>query len=181
MSQDPFHDRPADDEFAPFYAGYVSRVPAGSVAELLADEGRATGELLARVSEERAGFRYAPGKWSIKEVVGHLCDAERIFAYRALRIGRGDATPLAGFDENLYVPQGHFERRSLADLIRELAVIRQATLELIRPFDAVALARRGSANDHPISVRALVVIVVGHELHHREILSERYGLSSKPA
>jgi|CXWL01.1.fsa_nt_gi uncharacterized damage-inducible protein DinB len=175
MSPDPFFDRPDESEFAPFYAGYIAKVPAGNVLDLLDRESRATRELLGRIGEERAEFRYAPGKWSIKEVVGHLCDAERIFAYRALRIGRGDSTALPGFDENLYVPNGHFERRTLSDLIDELGLLRQATVALFRHFDGDALARRGTANGNPISVRALGIILVGHELHHRGILVERYG------
>lgn len=177
MSADPFLERPTSDEYAPFYAGYVAKVPAGNLLELLEREGATTREVLGRVGEERASYRYAPGKWSIKEVVGHLCDAERIFAYRALRFGRGDDTPLPGFDENVYVPSGRFEERTLADLTAELGTIRQASLELFRHFDAAALGRSGPANQNPVSVRALGVILVGHELHHRAILAERYGVT----
>lgn len=180
MSADPFHARPEASEYASFYAGYVARVPAGSLLDLLANEGRATRGLVSPLDDERARYRYAPGKWSIKEVLGHLADAERIFAYRALRFGRGDDTPLAGFEENLYVPAGRFDARSVADLVTELEAVRTATLTLLRSFDAADLGRRGTANEHPISVRALATIIVGHELHHRMILGERYGLGEAP-
>jgi DinB superfamily len=176
MSADPFLARPESSEYAPFYAGYVARVPAGNVLELMAEGGRITRDLVAGLEDAAALYRYAPGKWSIKEVLGHMADAERIFAYRALRFGRGDETPLAGFEENDYVPAGRFDARSVADLVAELEVVRNGTLSLFRHFDGADLARFGTANEHPISVRALGVILVGHEIHHRAILGERYGL-----
>jgi hypothetical protein len=118
--------------------------------------------------------RYAPGKWSVKEVIGHLCDAERIFSYRALRIARGDKTPLAGFNENEYVPNGNFESRSTAGLLEEFAAIRAATLIMMRSFDEAAWARRGISGEKEISVRALAYIICGHERHHLAILRDRY-------
>ena len=109
-------------------------------------------------------------------MIGHLSDTERVFAYRALRIGRGDTTPLAGFDETKYVPMASFDARPLADMLDELESVRTASLALFRSFDAAALARRGTANDKTVSVRALAWIVAGHELHHRGLLIERYGI-----
>ena len=133
-----------------------------------------TANLLRPLSDADAMYRYDRGKWSIKEVVGHLSDIERIMAYRALRIARGDTTALPGFDENAYVPVGKFDTRSLADLVGELRTARAATLALLRTFDADAWVRRGTANGKPVSVRALAFMIPGHERHHVEILKTRY-------
>jgi hypothetical protein len=132
--------------------------------------------LLAPLTQERALYRYAPGKWTVKEVVGHLTDVERIMSYRALRIARGDATPLPAFDENTYVPAGGFDRRPLAHLLGELRTVRAASLDLFRSFDAAAWVRRGTVSEHPMSVRALACIIPGHERHTVEVLRTRYGL-----
>src|SRR5260370_3264540 len=133
-----------------------------------------TTNLLRGLSDTEAMYRYDRGKWSIKEVVGHLTDVERIMAYRALRIARGDTTPLPGFDENAYVPAAGFDTRSLADLIGELRTARAATLALLRTFDADASRRRGTASGNPGSVRAIAYLIPGHERHHAEILRTRY-------
>jgi uncharacterized damage-inducible protein DinB len=166
---------PAAGEHAPYYGKYVALVGPDSLAAL-ESQARSTAALLAATSEQQAGHRYAEGKWSVKEVIGHLADGERIFAYRALRIARADTTELPGFEENNYVPAGRFDRRTLADIAAEFASVRAATLTLVRSFDADALARRGSANNTPVTVRALVAIIAGHELHHVKLLRERYGL-----
>jgi uncharacterized damage-inducible protein DinB len=166
--------RPADDEYAPYYAGYVSHVPAGDVAELLAQQLADTLALIRSLPESRGSHRYGPGKWSIKEVIGHVIDAERIFSYRALRIARGDATPLPGFEQNDYVPAGAFDHRTFPDLADELAAVRQSTLQLFRHLDAAALARRGTASGNAVSARAIAYIIAGHERHHVEILKTRY-------
>jgi hypothetical protein len=166
--------RPQPDEHAPFYGGYVALVPDGDVIEILERQADAMQALLASVPEERGGHRYAPGKWSIREVVGHLADTERIMACRALRIARGDPTPLPGFDENAYVEQGGFDTRSLEGLGLELRAARRHTVELFRHLPARAWARRGVANGVPVSVRALAHIIAGHEMHHRALLQERY-------
>jgi hypothetical protein len=169
-----------DDEYAPFYAGYIGRaLPAVAGAQddalaHLAAGGAPTAALLAGIPEALAGLRYAPGKWSLREVVGHLSDTERIMSYRALRIGRGDPTPLAAFDQDAYVGIAGFDTRTLADLADELAAVRRATVALFSHFDAAALARRGTASDKAVSVRALAGIIAGHELHHLAILQERY-------
>jgi hypothetical protein len=166
--------RPDATEYAPFYAGYVARVPDGDVAELLEAQGRDTAALLAGLSEERGEYRYAPDKWTLKEVIGHIADAERIFAYRALRIARGDQTPLASFDENAYVPAAECGRRTLADLAAELGAVRGATLALVRSLTDVAATRTGTASGKTVSVRALAYIAAGHERHHLAIIRERY-------
>ena len=168
--------RPEAGEYAPYYQTYIDRVAAGDVIALLARQIDDTAALLATVKEVDAGRRYAPGKWSIREVVGHVSDAERVFAYRALRFARGDEAPLQQFDENLYVTGGGFDRRTLADLVAELRVVRQATLALARSLDAAAAARWGTASGHRVTVRALLHIIAGHEAHHVRILKERYGV-----
>ena len=166
---------PAADEHNPYYGKYIALVGPDSLAAL-ESQARSTAAFLAAVPEEKGNYRYAEGKWSVKEVIGHLADGERIFAYRALRIARADTTDLPGFEENDYVPAGRFDRRTLADMAAELASVRAATLTLVRSLDAEALVRMGSANGSPVSVRALVAIIAGHELHHLGLLRERYGL-----
>lgn len=168
--------RPAATEYAPNYGGYVSRVPEGDLIGLLETQRRETQSLLAGLTEAQALHRYAPGKWSVKEVIGHVADSERVFCYRAMRFARGDQTPLPGFDENLYAPAGRFDARPLSDLAAELDAVRRATLALLRSFDVEALARRGTANGKEVSVRALAYIIAGHERHHLAILRERYGI-----
>jgi hypothetical protein len=170
--------RPAAGEFAPFYGTYVGRLPAGNLAEILAAQRDATRRLLAPLGDARALHRYAPGKWSVKEVIGHLADAERVFAYRALRFARADAAPLAGFDENAWVPAAGFDRRPLEALLDELAAVREATRALIAGLDEAAWLRQGTANANPVSVRALCCIIAGHELHHLAVLRERYGVGA---
>ena len=133
--------RPGPDEFGAYYLTYIDRVEGGDAFPPLAAQRESTARLLAGIPESRAGFRYAPGKWTLREVIGHLSDAERIFAYRLLRIARGDATPLASFDENRYVPEGNFERRPLAEVAAEFAAVRDATLALLRG----SIPRRWSA------------------------------------
>ena len=168
--------RPATDEHAPYYERYIALVPDGDLVEMLREQQLDTMRLLRPLTDDRALFAYAPGKWTIKEVVGHLSDAERIFCYRALRFARGDAQPLTGFDENSYVPAGRFNDRRIADLLDEFEAVRAATVHLFRHLDEDALTRRGPANNQPISVRALGYVVAGHERHHVKLLRERYGL-----
>ena len=168
--------RPEPDEIPSHYVGYIKRVPELDPVIVGAEQIELTTTLLRGLSESDALYRYARGKWSIKEVVGHLADVERIMAYRALRIARGDTTPLPGFDENSYVPIAKFDNRSLADLVGELRTTRAATLALLRTFDADAWRRRGTASGKPVSVRALAFMIPGHERHHVDILRTRYGV-----
>jgi hypothetical protein len=166
--------RPGPDEYNPFYAAYVDKVQESDVLPVLVEARRTTAEFLAGLSEAQAGYRYAPAKWTLREVIGHLSDSERIFAYRLLRIARGDQTPLSSFDENLYVPGGEFERRPLADVAAEFASVRDATVALLRGLPPDALARRGTAGGKPVSARALAFIIAGHERHHLMVIRERY-------
>ena len=168
--------RPEADEHIEYYGKYIRLVRGEDAMEAMRSQIGDTVRLLQPLEESRALHRYAPGKWSIKEVVGHLTDGERVFAYRALRFGRADDTPLPGFDENTYVPAGRFDQRPLSDLVEEYQTVRASSIALYRGMNEEALLRRGSANGAPISVRALAWIIAGHELHHRGILIERYGL-----
>lgn len=171
--------RPEPDEIPSHYAGYIKRVPETDPLMVCASQIEETAVLLRGLSDTDAMYRYGRGKWSIKEVVGHLADTERIMAYRALRIARADTTPLPSFDENAYVPVAKFDSRSLADLVGELRTVRAATLALLRTFDADAWRRRGTASGKPVSVRALGFMIPGHERHHVEILRTRYGVGAQ--
>jgi hypothetical protein len=166
--------RPQPGEYDPYYERYISLVPPDDVLAVLEKQTPKTSSLLISRGAHRADFRYAPDKWTVKEVVGHLCDTERILSYRALRIARGDQTPIEGFEQDDYVPNGKFGQRALADLLEEFAHIRRATLDLLQPLDAQAAARRGIANKNEVTVCALAYIIAGHELHHRRILEEKY-------
>ena len=171
-----FRSRPATSEYAPFYHGYVASVPEGDVVELLRSGGRELVDTIRRIPEERAGHRYGPEKWSIRQVIGHLIDAERIFTYRALRVARGDRTPLASFDENEYVKTAGSDGRTLAALARELEVVREASVLLFDSLPDEAWGRSGVASDREVSLRALAYITAGHSSHHLRILRERYGV-----
>jgi len=165
--------RPASDEHSPYYGGYIDQVPEGDILSHLAGQIERTTRLLQGLSEEQAAFRPTPTDWSVKEVVCHISDSERIFAYRALRIARADPTPLAGFDQEPYVVAAEADARPIADLLAEFASVRDSTLWLFRSLPAVAWLRRGVASDAPVSVRALAYIIAGHENHHvRSLLTE---------
>ena len=166
--------RPEPGEYAPYYERYISLVPGHDILATLEEQHRATVALLAKRSEKDGDFRYAPEKWSVKEVIGHLSDTERIFGYRILRIARADRTPIEGFEQDDYVRNGPFSRCRLADLVEDFSNVRRATLSLLRNLDEAAWTRRGIANKNEVSVRAIAWIVAGHELHHRRILEERY-------
>ncbi len=168
--------RPSADEFAPFYAAYVAGVPDGDVTRTLAAQGEGFLGLLKDLAEDKADFAYAEGKWTVKDVILHVTDGERIFAYRMLRIARGDQAPLASFDENAYVPMAEAGTRPLDTLLGEFAAVRGATLALLRWLPEAAWTRRGTASGKEISVRALAWIAAGHALHHERILRERYGV-----
>ena len=168
--------RPESSEYAPFFAGYVAAVPEGDVVALLRQNARELLDTVSSIPEDRGGFRYGEGKWSIREVIGHMIDAERIFTYRALRIARGDTTPLAPFDENEYVKTAGSDARTLSNLARELGAVREATVQLFESFPDDAWGRSGVASGRNISVRALAYITAGHAMHHLKILRERYGV-----
>jgi hypothetical protein len=165
--------RPQSDEYNPYYERYISLVGSEDIIGLLTRQALEAATLF-NSANAKADFRYAPGKWSVKEMLGHVNDTERIMAYRALRIARGDKTPIEGYEQDHYVRDGNFGQRTLADLIEEFADVRTATLALFRNFDAEAGLRRGVANKNEVSARALAYIIAGHELHHRKVLEEKY-------
>lgn len=175
-----FSTRPAPTEHAEYYGGYVSQVPDGDVLVTLTRQAEVTRRTLIGIGEQRAGHRYAPGKWSIKEVVGHIIDGERLFAYRALAFARRDPGALPSMDQDQWMAAADFDRRPLVDLIDELWHLRHATLGLFRGFDVGTLARTGVASDNSFTVRSLVWITAGHEIHHVKILAQRYGVVLTP-
>jgi uncharacterized damage-inducible protein DinB len=171
--------RPQPGEYAPYYDRYISLVKGEGILDTLDQQRRQTMLLLSGRNDEDGDFRYASDKWSAKEVLGHVCDTERIFAYRALRISRADATPIEGYEQDDYVSNGPFEQRPLADLVEDFIAVRRATLSLLRNLDETAWSRHGIANKNEVSVRALAYIIAGHELHHRKILEEKYFAASR--
>lgn len=166
--------RPENTEFAPYYEKYVALVPGDDAVGALEAQRLQMMQMLGARSERDGNYRYAPDKWSVKEIVGHLADSERVFAYRAMRIGRGDQTPLEGFEQDDFVKGGGFGDRRLADLAEEFAAVRAGTVALFRSLSDTAWMRRGVANGTTVTVRALAFISAGHELHHQRILEERY-------
>jgi hypothetical protein len=166
--------RPGATEFAPYYSKYIAQVPDGDVVEALIGGVEIAAALLHDVTDEQAAHAYAPGKWTLKEVVLHCADAERIFAYRALRIGRGDPTDLPGWDEQAYAPASGANARPLESILDELESVRESTVTLFEGLPADAWTRAGKANGLAVSVRALAWITAGHLLHHLEIIQDRY-------
>jgi len=166
--------QPDANEYAPYYGKYISLVPAGDVVATLGRQLDETLSLLRGLSEEQAESRYEPGKWSIKEVVGHVLDTERIFGHRAFRFARNDQQPLPGFEQDGYVLAANFSHRQLGDLAAEFEHLRRANLYLLGSLDEAAWLRRGVASDNEVSVRALAYIMAGHEAHHMRIVRERY-------
>lgn len=167
---------PETDEYADFHNGYMAAMAGEPDALPVLERQRATIDALGRLSPEQAGHRYAKGKWSVREIVGHLSDAERILAYRLLCIARGDQTPLPGFDEEAYGAQTNADRRMLGELVGELAVVRLSTLALVRSLDEAFLTRRGNVKNWTLSVRALAFVIAGHFEHHVHVLRDRYSI-----
>ncbi len=166
--------RPDTTECAPFYQNYINELSEGDVLEILESQLDETLRLLQDVDEEQAEFRYAPGKWSIKEILGHLIDAERLFTYRAMCFARNDLGPLPNMDENAYVKFGKFDERTLSQLLEEYRYVRLASIAFFRGIDDEALARRGTANENQFTVRSFPFIIAGHERHHLNVLKARY-------
>lgn len=169
--------RPGADEYFEYYDRYIRQVPGDDVLPTLASHIEGWLPALRKITDAQALHRYAPGKWSVKEVLSHVCDGERVFCYRALRFARADQTPLPGFDENTWVPASGADRRPIGEIVDELQTVRAASVALFRSFDPEALTRRGKANDKIISVRALAWIIAGHAIHHQAGLRENYGIA----
>ena len=166
--------RPEATEYADYYAKYISKVPGTDLLKVLESERSQMLQLFAGRAEREGNFRYGPEKWTVKETLGHINDAERIFACRALRIGRGDKTPLPGFEQDGFVKNGGHAGRTLEDLVEEFSAVRAASITLFRSFDENAWSQRGIASQKEVTARALGFIVAGHQIHHRMILEERY-------
>lgn len=166
--------RPGTDEYGSIPGNYVRLTPEGDLIEILRKQGEDTLELLGSLTEEQGAYRYAPGKWSLKEAFGHVIDNERIMSYRLLRIARGDTTPLPGYDQDVLVPGAGFDSFPIRQLAEDYAAVRQATLTLLRGLSEEAWLRKGTASNATISARALACVICGHELHHLRIIRERY-------
>ncbi len=166
--------KPTIEEYPAYFESYIHQVSEGILSDILINQLEETTELLSNLSEEQANYRYAAGKWTLKEVLGHITETERIMSYRLLRMSRGDQTPLAGYDEDEYVKEASFHSRSLADLLEEFRAVRHATRTLIQGLTEEGWLRKGIANEKEISVRAIAFIIAGHELHHVKIIKERY-------
>jgi uncharacterized damage-inducible protein DinB len=167
--------RPDQSEFAPFYAGYIEKVPDSGPLKLL-EEQIAQLERLKSLPDDKANHAYASGKWTVKELIGHVADSERVFSYRLTRIARGDKTPLAGFDENAWAKTAPHRKRSIAAIVDEMIAVRRATLALVESLDDTTVSNVGLANNNSVSARAICWIMAGHTKHHLDMLTERYGV-----
>ncbi|MGH7604019.1 MAG: DinB family protein [Gemmatimonadaceae bacterium] len=174
MAQAVRATKPEQTEFLPYYGRYIERVGKGDIIDTLTEQMKETQSLLRSIAPAMATHRYAPAKWTINEVIGHVIDAERVFATRALRFARRDQQPLPGFEQDDYVRAAKANAYPLAELASELDALRQANIFFFRHLDEDAWARRGIASGAEVTVRALAYIIAGHELHHRQILRTRY-------
>jgi hypothetical protein len=168
--------KPEPGEYAPYYSRYISLVPEGDVVATLEVQTKNFIEFLRAIPESKGDHRYGPDKWSVKEMLGHVIDGERVFAYRALRFARADATPLPGFEQDDYVRAAGHGRSKLADLIDEFEMVRKADILMLKQLDEAAWQRQGTASDNAISVLALAHILAGHVEHHWKVLKENYLL-----
>jgi len=166
--------KPTVEKIPAFYQNYFLLVKEEDVLQALRNSSSELLDLLKRINEKQSTFAYAEGKWTIKELLMHMMDSERIFAYRALRFSRNDRTSLPGFDEQVYTPQSNANNQSLSDLMLQIKNLRQSTIDLFSTFNEEMLLRSGFANNYEISVIALGFIIAGHERHHLNILKERY-------
>ena len=166
--------RPKSNEHPSYYSRYIDLIKSEDILVVLENQNQEMHDLLSRIGEEAAVFRYAPGKWSIKEVIGHIIEVERIFAYRALRFARNDKTPLPGFEEDDYVKNANFDSRTLIDLADEFRSVRESTLAMFYGFEDEIYSREGTASGFKFTVRAIPFIIAGHELHHRQVILEKY-------
>lgn len=171
--------RPLQGEYAEGYATYLAEAPEGDPLKLLQAQVEELSALYSGLSEAQGAYRYAPGKWSLKDLLQHLSDSERIFAYRCLRIGRGDATPLPGFDENAFAISAKAEERSTADLLADFRSARGASLELFRSLSDKAWAQQGTSNGRNLTARCVPYICLGHAAHHIAVIRDRYLPSLK--
>ncbi|WP_440999491.1 DinB family protein [Fodinibius sp. SL11] len=170
-------NRPQPDEYGDFYEGYINLVNEPNVIEALIRQGQKVYALIQQLTDEEAKYRYRDDKWSVQEIIGHLVDTERIMAYRALCISRGEQSPLPGYDHESYVEQGNFDQRSLQSLSTEYDALRNANISMFSSFTEEQISRKGTANGVPVSVRGLAFIIAGHERHHLNILENKYEIT----
>jgi hypothetical protein len=166
--------RPNEGEYAPYYNTYISKVPDGNIIELLTQQIESVKEVFQSISEEKSLFKYAPEKWTIRQVLGHMNDGERVFPYRALRFSRNDKNALAGFDQNEFVKESNFNNVKLADLLDEFIKTRESNIVMFKNFSEEMWTRRGIASNNEITVRAFPYIMYGHVIHHLNVLKEKY-------
>jgi len=169
--------RPTDNEYPEYFRKYVSLVPEDDVFAALEPQVALIEGLAAGLDPSRETFAYAPGKWSVRELLGHVCDAERVFAYRALTFSRYDAVSLPGFDEGTWTPHGHFADTPLRRLAGEFGLLRRANLEMLRRLDDAQWQAGGKGDNQPITVRALAYVMAGHVRHHLNVLRDRYAIA----
>ena len=168
-------ERPASTEHIPYYEYYVALVPEGDILKIFEDQLADVRAFVESVPEEKETYRYAPEKWSLRQVLSHVVDTERIFAYRACCIARGETQALAGYDQDLFEMNSEADSRTLRDLFAELEHQRRGNLILFRAMSEAAGKRMGAANNDPVSVRALPYIMAGHVTHHLQVFRERYA------
>lgn len=166
--------RPDLEEFPVYMRSYVQLIPEGDIIQILNGQMASTQEIFSAVTEKQAEYRYAEGKWTLSEVLGHLTDTERIMNYRILRIARGDKSPLMGFDENEYVQEASFNERTIADLLEDYQNVRRATISLLKGLPQKSLQNKGNANGFEVTVETIAYMIAGHELHHIKIIQEKY-------
>lgn len=172
------NNHPQPDEYGEFYKDYITLADAPNVIQALIQQGQQIYAIIQKLTSDEADYRYETGKWTVKEVVGHLVDTERIMAYRALCISRGEQKSLPGYDQDEYVEQADFDNRSLQNLSTEYDALRNATISMFNSFNEKQILRKGTANNTTVSVRALAYIIAGHEKHHLNILEEKYGINT---
>ncbi len=166
--------RPRPGDYAAYYETYIGKVKGDTVKEIISTYSQPMLQFYTSLPEDKADHRYAEGKWTVKELLLHIIDAERIFGYRALRIARKDQTPLPGFDENTYTPASKASERSLQSLKEEFAAVRKSTDILLGTFDEEQLSQKGTASNQPVTANAIAFIIYGHMIHHKQVLEERY-------
>jgi len=169
-------ERPASEEYNAFYGGYINRVPEGDIFDVLSRQPGELNQLVGHLSDAQALYRFEPNQWSIKAVLGHINDTERIFAYRALCVSRGESAPLPGFEQDEYVRTANFDARPLAELLQEFDLMRRSNVLLFKDLSMEASLRRGTVSGWPITARAMIYILPGHAYHHMESLRTDYGV-----
>jgi hypothetical protein len=168
--------RPKEDEYASFYAGYVARVPETDILEALRQQPGELSRIAGSVTPDKERYRYGEEKWSVREIFGHLVDAERFFGHRAFCVSRSDKNPLPGFDEKLYIEGSSYDSRPLSELVKDFSLLREANSRHLESLSEDAFSREGIANGAKVTVRSLAYVMTGHVRHHLAVLKERYGI-----